>query len=123
MTAARTTVGVLHPGAMGVTVAATCAANSAAEVVWCSAGRPIASVDRATSAGLAAVDTLDELVGRSEVIVSVCPPGAALDVADEVAAIGFDGFYVDARGSKWRYSTSGRSPNRARPSDRRRPPG
>jgi 3-hydroxyisobutyrate dehydrogenase-like beta-hydroxyacid dehydrogenase len=36
------------------------------------------------------------LVERSDVIVSVCPPGSALDVADQVAAIGFDGIYVDA---------------------------
>ncbi len=96
MTAARTTVGVLHPGAMGVTVAATCAADGANEVIWCSAGRSGESVDRATSAGLTAVDTLDELVGRSEVIVSVCPPGSAVGVADQVAALGFDGVYVDA---------------------------
>jgi 3-hydroxyisobutyrate dehydrogenase-like beta-hydroxyacid dehydrogenase len=65
MSAGRTTVGVLHPGAMGVTVAATCAANGAAEVIWCSAGRSRESVDRATSAGLAAVDTLEELVGAA----------------------------------------------------------
>ncbi len=92
----RTTVGVLHPGAMGVTVAAECAASEANEVLWCSAGRSAESVDRATTAGLTGVDTLAELVERSDVIVSVCPPGSALDVADQVAAIGFDGVYVDA---------------------------
>ncbi len=81
---------------MGVTVAATCAASLTNDVIWCSAGRSGASVERATSAGLAAVDTLDGLVGRSEVIVSVCPPGSAIEVADQVAALGFDGVYVDA---------------------------
>jgi 3-hydroxyisobutyrate dehydrogenase-like beta-hydroxyacid dehydrogenase len=89
-------VGVLHPGAMGVTIAATCAAGGAADVLWCPAGRSPESIDRAASAGLTGVETLAELVERSDVIVSVCPPGAALDVADEVAAIGFDGVYVDA---------------------------
>jgi 3-hydroxyisobutyrate dehydrogenase-like beta-hydroxyacid dehydrogenase len=81
---------------MGVTVAAECAASGANEVLWCRAGRSAESVDRATTAGLAGVDTLAELVERSDVIVSVCPPGSALDVADQVAAIGFDGVYVDA---------------------------
>jgi 3-hydroxyisobutyrate dehydrogenase-like beta-hydroxyacid dehydrogenase len=90
------TVGVLHPGAMGVTVAAACAASGVHEVLWCSAGRSPESIDRATAAGLAGVDTLDELVGRSDVIVSVCPPGSAIDVADQVAAVGFDGVFVDA---------------------------
>jgi 3-hydroxyisobutyrate dehydrogenase-like beta-hydroxyacid dehydrogenase len=90
------TVGVLHPGAMGVTIAATCAASGANDVLWCSAGRSSESIDRAASAGLRGVETLAELVERSDVIVSVCPPGAALDVADAVAAIGFAGVYVDA---------------------------
>lgn len=87
-----TVVGVLHPGAMGVTVAATCTA----EVVWCPAGRSAETIDRANAAGLTAVDTLDGLVGRSDVIVSVCPPDAALEMAEHIASIGFDGVYVDA---------------------------
>ena len=33
---------------------------------------------------------------RSDIVVSVCPPGEALAVADEVAAVGFGGVYVDA---------------------------
>ena len=96
MGARSTTVGVLHPGAMGVTVAAACAADGAAEVLWCAAGRSSDSIGRATSAGLIEVDTLAELVDRSDVIVSVCPPGSAIDVADEVAGLDFDGVYVDA---------------------------
>ncbi|NIS29413.1 MAG: DUF1932 domain-containing protein [Actinobacteria bacterium] len=36
------------------------------------------------------------LVATSDVIVSVCPPHAARDVATEVAGTGFDGIYVDA---------------------------
>jgi len=86
-----TTVGVLHPGAMGTTVAAACTA----EVIWCFAGRSPESVSRATSAGLAAAATLEELVRRSDVIVSVCPPDAAVEVADDVATLGFEGVYVD----------------------------
>ena len=88
------TVGVLHPGAMGVTIAATCAAGGGADVLWCPTGRSPESVDRAASAGLTGVETLAELVERSDVVVSVCPPGAALDVAAEVATVGFDGVGV-----------------------------
>ena len=86
------TIGVLHPGAMGAQVAATCRRS----VVWCSAGRSAATRDRAVAAGLADVGTLADLVERSDAIVSVCPPGEALAVADEVASLGFDGLYVDA---------------------------
>ena len=41
------------------------------------------------------VDSLDELVHRADVLISVCPPAAAPDVARAVADIGFDGIYVD----------------------------
>ena len=87
-----TTVGVLHPGAMGVSVAAACTAD----VVWCADGRSPDTAQRADRAGLAAVATLGDLVERSDVIVSVCPPGSAVDVADSVQERGFDGIYVDA---------------------------
>jgi hypothetical protein len=36
------------------------------------------------------------MVGVADVIVSVCPPGGAVDVARSVAALGFSGTYVDA---------------------------
>lgn len=87
-----TTVGVLHPGAMGITVATACGGD----VIWCSAGRSAATVERATAAGLGEVGSLAELVRRSEVIVSVCPPGSAVAVAGGVAALGYDRIYVDA---------------------------
>lgn len=85
-------VGVLHPGAMGASVAAACAG----EVLWCSHGRSPDTARRAHDAGATAVPTLAELVERSEVIVSVCPPGEAVTVADDVAALGFAGIYLDA---------------------------
>jgi 3-hydroxyisobutyrate dehydrogenase-like beta-hydroxyacid dehydrogenase len=42
------------------------------------------------------VGSLDELISRADVIVSVCPPDAAVDVAEAVSNAGFDGIYVDA---------------------------
>lgn len=87
-----TTVGLLHPGAMGATVGAACRAD----VVWCAAGRSAATRARAAAAGLEPVGSLSELVGRSDVVVSVCPPAEAERVAESVASAGFDGVYVDA---------------------------
>jgi 3-hydroxyisobutyrate dehydrogenase-like beta-hydroxyacid dehydrogenase len=76
---------------MGASLAATCRGKR----LWCSTGRTAATRKRAEAAGLTAVDTLDELVGESDVIIVVCPPAAAIDVADAVARIGFAGIYVD----------------------------
>ncbi len=90
--AEMSTVGLLHPGAMGATVGGNCRA----EVLWCSDGRSPASAARAERWGLSDVGTLAALVDRSETIVSVCPPASAIAVADEVASLGFDGVYVDA---------------------------
>jgi 3-hydroxyisobutyrate dehydrogenase-like beta-hydroxyacid dehydrogenase len=87
------TVGLLHPGEMGAAVGA--ALRSRGEVVlWASAGRSPETTARAAAAGLADAGTVDQLARRSDVIISLCPPHAALDVAGLVP--GFDGLYVDA---------------------------
>lgn len=88
-------IGILHPGAMGARVAEQ-AAGTGVPVWWVATGRSAQSRERAESAGLRGVDTLDELVERCEVILSVCPPAAALAVAEAVAATSFSGIYVDA---------------------------
>lgn len=88
-------VGILHPGAMGVSLAAT-ARNSGHSVYWASVGRSAQTRDRAVKAGLIDAGTLDQLCGHSEVIVSVCPPHAAEKVAGRVGALGFTGLYLDA---------------------------
>ncbi len=93
-----TTIGLLHPGAMGARVgaAAATAANAGAKVVWASAGRSAATHERAREAGLEDVGSLADLVGASDVVLVVCPPDAALDVAKSVAEHDFAGIYVDA---------------------------
>jgi 3-hydroxyisobutyrate dehydrogenase-like beta-hydroxyacid dehydrogenase len=63
-------------------------------VLWASEGRSAASATRAQEAGLEDVGSVAELVRRSEVLLSVCPPHAALEVAMSVA--GYAGLYVDA---------------------------
>jgi 3-hydroxyisobutyrate dehydrogenase-like beta-hydroxyacid dehydrogenase len=72
-----------------------CLAAAGHQVLWVPQGRGPASAARAQAAGLTGVD-LAELVGRVQVIMSVCPPHAALDTARQVAGAGFGGLYVDA---------------------------
>jgi 3-hydroxyisobutyrate dehydrogenase-like beta-hydroxyacid dehydrogenase len=88
------TIGLLHPGEMGAAVGG-CLVSVGHEVLWDPAGRSRASTGRALAAGLTGV-TFKALIERSSVILSVCPPHAALDVAQQVAATGYAGLYVDA---------------------------
>jgi len=87
-------IALLHPGNMGATIGAA-AATSGAQVVWASSGRSSATRKRASNAGLKDVVDVDRAVGRSDVVLSVCPPHAAIDVAREVSAMNFRGIYVD----------------------------
>lgn len=89
------TIGFLHPGEMGSAVAAA-ARTAGARVVWASEGRSSRSRRRAEGAGLQDVGTLPALLRQSDLVLSVCPPDAALEVARVVAAQCFSGIYVDA---------------------------
>ncbi|MGH3211383.1 MAG: DUF1932 domain-containing protein [Trebonia sp.] len=88
------TVGLLHPGEMGAAVGG-CLASVGHEVLWDPAGRSRATTGRALAAELTGVG-FGRLVAKSTVILSICPPHAALDVARQVAAAGYTGCYVDA---------------------------
>src|SRR5512147_3333960 len=92
---ARKKILLLHPGNMGATIGA-CAGAGGAQVYWLSAQRSAASRGRAEKAGLIEAKNFATAVEQSEVVLSVCPPDAAVDVAAEVAALKFTGTYVDA---------------------------
>ena len=87
------TVTLLHPGNMGATIGASV---NGARVLWVSEGRSEGTRQRAGKSGLLEAATLAEAVGDSDAVLSVCPPHAAEDVAQSVAALGFAGLYVDA---------------------------
>ena len=89
------TIGLLHPGDMGSVVGA-CAVAAGSRVRWASAGRSAGTRQRAAAAGLEDAGSLDALVAGSDVIISVCPPHAALDLARDVAARRFTGLFMDA---------------------------
>ena len=86
-------IGLLHPGDMGAAVG-RCLTGRGHEVLWASEGRGPDTAARAAAAGLTDAGTIAALAAQAEVIVSVCPPHAALDVA--WAVHGFGGLYVDA---------------------------
>jgi 3-hydroxyisobutyrate dehydrogenase-like beta-hydroxyacid dehydrogenase len=90
-----TTIGILHPGEMGAAVAA-CARASGARVVWTSAKRGPSTQARAKNAGLEDLGTLRAAVEASDVLLSVCPPHAAVAVAEEISALEFRGLFLDA---------------------------
>jgi 3-hydroxyisobutyrate dehydrogenase-like beta-hydroxyacid dehydrogenase len=89
-----TRIGLIHPGAMGASVGAAARSNQHT-VFWASQGRSKDTAARARRADLEDAGSVAELVHSSEIILSVCPPHAAADIAREVIEHGFSGLYVD----------------------------
>ncbi len=89
-----TSIGIIHPGEMGISLAAT-AQNSGLGVYWCPAGRSSASQERASNLGIKPLPTLQDLCNTCEILISVCPPHAAVAVAAEVIACNYRGIYAD----------------------------
>lgn len=88
-------LGLLHPGAMGVSVGE--AMRSAGhEVVWMSEDRSEATRQRAKRGGFNDCGNLAALVESVDGIVSVCPPEQALTQARAVISAGYTGMYLDA---------------------------
>jgi 3-hydroxyisobutyrate dehydrogenase-like beta-hydroxyacid dehydrogenase len=81
-------VGLLHPGEMGAAVGA-CVGG---EVIWASAGR--SAETRARAAAFRDAGSVAALAAEADLILSICPPHAAVEVAR--ACAGFGGIYVDA---------------------------
>ena len=91
----KKTIALLHPGEMGAALGA-CLIAAGHRVVWASSGRSATTRERAAAAGLEDQVSLARAVGAADIVLSVCPPHGALDLADQVAAAGFDGLYIDA---------------------------
>jgi 3-hydroxyisobutyrate dehydrogenase-like beta-hydroxyacid dehydrogenase len=88
---APSTVGLLHPGEMGAAVGAVLRGQGH-RVLWASEGRSDETRTRAEAAGLEDVGSVAQ-VAEADVVFSICPPHAALDVARSAR---FGGIYVDA---------------------------
>ena len=92
---AEQNVGILHPGAMGISVAAS-AQNSGQAVYWASEGRSPQTHKRAADHSLLDAGSLANLCDTCSIVISVCPPHAAEVVAEQVLALGYEGLYMDA---------------------------
>jgi 3-hydroxyisobutyrate dehydrogenase-like beta-hydroxyacid dehydrogenase len=88
-------VGILHPGEMGISVAASIQAGGHA-VYWSSEERSQKSRERAKKFRLQDAGGMADFCDTCDLIVSVCPPHAAEDVAGQVLASAFRGTYLDA---------------------------
>jgi 3-hydroxyisobutyrate dehydrogenase-like beta-hydroxyacid dehydrogenase len=66
------------------------------EVRWVSDGRSPATRDRANGAGLTEVASLPAALQEASILLSVCPPASAADVATAVVRLQFEGIFVDA---------------------------
>src|SRR5262245_55360173 len=86
-------VGLLHPGEMGAAVG-RCLTAAGHTVLWAPDGRSEQTAARAKAAGLTDAGTARKLAAEAAVILSICPPHSALDVA--WAVHGFTGLYLDA---------------------------
>ena len=85
---------ILHPGEMGASVAAA-AISSGHRVLWVSEGRSEATKQRALFLELEDVRALSA-INESDIVFSICPPNAAIQMAKDVAETKFKGLYVDA---------------------------
>jgi 3-hydroxyisobutyrate dehydrogenase-like beta-hydroxyacid dehydrogenase len=90
-----TNIGILHPGEMGISVAAS-AINNGHQVYWMSGGRSDKTRVRAEKHGLIEINSLIEFCQTSDFIFSICPPHAAEEIAKSVIDAEFKGYYLDA---------------------------
>ena len=88
-------IGILHPGEMGISIAAS-AINAGHQVYWLSEGRSDKTRARAEMHQIREIDSLALLCQTCEVIIGICPPHAAEEVARSVGEAGFRGLYLDA---------------------------
>ena len=69
-------IGILHPGEMGVSVAAA-ALNNGHAVHWLPQGRSGKTRERAEKFNLIEINSLSMLCQTCEIIISICPPHVA----------------------------------------------
>ncbi len=88
------TIGLISPGDMGASVGAAAASNGH-RVLWAGDGRSDLTRQRAERGQLEDCNTLENLVTQADIILSVCPPHDAINVADQVIALGFNKLYLE----------------------------
>jgi 3-hydroxyisobutyrate dehydrogenase-like beta-hydroxyacid dehydrogenase len=92
---ARKSIALLHPGEMGTAVGA-CLRGRGHRVLWVSEGRSATTRARATASGFEEMPNLNVALQAANIVLSICPPHGAVEVARRVANAGFRGIFVDA---------------------------
>jgi 3-hydroxyisobutyrate dehydrogenase-like beta-hydroxyacid dehydrogenase len=95
----QNTIGILYPGEMGTSFGKLLS-EAGFRVITTVKGRSPRTHRLCHEAGLSVVDSLGEVLERSDIVISLVSPGAALSLARDVAA-NIDGFsqsllYIDA---------------------------
>lgn len=88
-----TLIGIVHPGSMGAAVG-RCLIDAGRDVAWASTGRSTVTRLAAASAGLRDLKTVEHLAAECAVVISLCPPEAAAQVADQF--VDYSGTYLEA---------------------------
>ena len=86
---------LLHPGEMGSSIGAALRSKGHT-VYWVAEGRSQETHRRASGDDLHALPKLVDGLANVQVIVSICPPESALQVATEVHRFAYQGIYLDA---------------------------
>lgn len=89
------TICLLHPGAMGSGFGAVAVA-AGYRVLWVSTGRSEATRVRAAAANLEEASSLADALAQSDIVLSICPPHNAEELAAQVMTHAFKGLYCDA---------------------------
>lgn len=87
-------IGLLHPGDMGVSIAAS-AIHNGHHVYWVSTGRSKDTQKRASDHYLIDAGSLEKLCSMCPIILSVVPPSAAEEIAEQVIALKYKGTFAD----------------------------
>ncbi|MCY3885134.1 MAG: DUF1932 domain-containing protein [Gammaproteobacteria bacterium] len=90
-----TDVLLLHPGEMGSSVGNALVFKGHG-AYWISEGRSESTRLRARKASMFSEETLKAGLAKVEIVISVCPPEFAVEVADQVLEHKFKGIYCDA---------------------------
>lgn len=85
-------IGIVHPGQMGAAVAKNLV-DRGLQVGWASAGRGPDTRGRAAAAGLIDCETVARLADECDIVLSICPPHAAVETAQQLR--GYTGLYAD----------------------------
>ena len=82
----QTTIGVLYPGEMGSAFAKLLAENGF-RVLTTLEGRSLRTQRLCHDAGLSVLDSVEQVLDCADIVISFVPPGAALQVAENVAVL------------------------------------